>query len=195
MATVAQLRPHAKEEYTSALGMTVFLASWTMMFATLFFAYGFVRMRSTVWPPPGAPALPLALPIASTCAIVLSSFTLARGLADLRRGRRRGLSVWVAVTVVLGAAFIALQCLLWRATAAAGLSIAGHGLYAGGFYALTVFHGLHALAGVLVLGNVLVRSLRGVYTEHDVAGVRLTAMFWHFVDVVWIVTFVSLYVV
>src|SRR5882724_7801898 len=89
MGTVVALRPRAKEEFTSSLGMIIFLASWAMMFGTLFFAYGFVRTRAATWPPLGAPALPLALPALNTAIILVSSFSFSSGLKALRRGDMR----------------------------------------------------------------------------------------------------------
>ncbi|MCK6589736.1 MAG: hypothetical protein L6Q76_19365, partial [Polyangiaceae bacterium] len=61
MATVVELRPNEKQEFTASLGMIIFLASWGMMFSALFFAYGFVRARALMWPPPGVPELPILL--------------------------------------------------------------------------------------------------------------------------------------
>src|SRR6187549_3298194 len=103
MGSVAQLRPRHREDFTSALGMIIFLASWAMMFSALFFAYGFVRARSVTWPPPGMPALPVLVPALNTLVLLGSSFTFARGLHELKRGRRRATSAWLAATFVLGA--------------------------------------------------------------------------------------------
>ena len=86
-AKVVELRPRASEEYTSALGMTIFLASWAMMFCALFFAYGYTRTRASEWPPPELPRLPLALPAFNTVVLLASSVTFAWGLRVLRRGR------------------------------------------------------------------------------------------------------------
>ena len=74
-SNVVELRPHARQDFTSSLGMVVFLASWAMMFSTLFFAYAFLRARSVTWPPPGAPPLPVLLPAVNTLVMLASSFT------------------------------------------------------------------------------------------------------------------------
>jgi cytochrome c oxidase subunit III len=194
MASVAELRPRAKEEFTSALGMIIFLASWAMMFSALFFAYGFIRTRALSWPPVGMPRLPVLLPALNTAILLVSSLTFARGLAALRRGRRAELTRMVAVTFVLGAAFLALQVHVWRSLVAAGLTVQSGGVYSSVFYALTVFHALHVVVGLFILLWVFVRSLRGTYTEHNHINVRLCTMFWHFVDVVWVLMFLTLYV-
>ena len=191
-SNVVELRPRARQDFTSSLGMIVFLASWAMMFSTLFFAYAFLRSRSVSWPPPGAPPLPILLPAVNTVVMVASSFTFARGVRELARGRRKALTSWALATFVLGAVFLALQVVVWRSVAEQGL-LHTTGTYGAIFYALTVFHALHVVAGLVILAWVIARSLAGKYTEHNVVNVRVCAMFWHFVDVVWVVMFVSLY--
>src|SRR5688572_24518481 len=91
MATVARLRPRAREEFTASLGMVIFLASWAMMFAALFFAYAVVRSRALSWPPPGIPALPVALPALNTLVLLASSGTYSMGARSIERGNRRAL--------------------------------------------------------------------------------------------------------
>src|SRR5262245_6522699 len=154
-APIAILRPRAKQDFTASLGMIVFLASWAMMFSALFFAYAFVRSRSVVWPPPGAPALPIALPAVNTFVMLASSLTFARALAELARGRRRALTAWVAATLVLGLVFVSLQAVVWRTVARAGLSVAS-GIYGSAFYVMTAFHGLHVVVGLGILCWMLV---------------------------------------
>ena len=94
--------------------------------------------------------------------------------------------------MVLGVVFVALQVVGWRSQWEAGL-LPSSGAYGSVFYGLTVLHALHVAAGLLVLSVVLVRSLLGTYTEHNVVRVRVAAMFWHFVDAVWLLMFVSIY--
>jgi cytochrome c oxidase subunit 3 len=192
MGSVVELRPRQKEDFTSSLGMMIFLASWAMMFSALFFAYGFVRSRAVMWPPPGVPALPIALPAVNTLVLLASSFTFARGLRELKQGRRRAFPVWVVATFVLGAVFLGLQLHVWRAVAASGLTL-NSSMYGSVFYSLTTFHALHVGVGLLLLLWVFARSLFGSYSEHNYINIRLITMFWHFVDVVWILMFVSIY--
>lgn len=194
MASVVELRPRAREDFTASLGMVVFLASWAMMFSTLFFAYAFVRSRATIWPPPGVPVLPIGLPALNTAVLLASSFTFARGLSTLRRGARSSLPVWVALTFLLGAVFLGLQVQVWLSLSRAGLHINSGGIYGSAFYAMTTFHALHVAVGLLILGWVFIQALRGKYSEHNQVKVQLCTMFWHFVDVVWILMFLTLYV-
>src|SRR5215207_5372170 len=87
MASVARLRPHAREEFTSSLGMIIFLGSWAMMFSALFFVYGYARSKAITWPPPGMTRLPLLEPAINTVVMLVSSLTFARGIQQLEMGR------------------------------------------------------------------------------------------------------------
>lgn len=192
MGTVVELRPNEKQDFTASLGMIIFLASWAMMFSALFFAYGFVRARSLMWPPPGVPELPVLLPAVNTGILLISSFTFARGISDLKRGRQGALSGWMAATIVLGGVFLALQWIVWKSVADAGLHF-NTGIYGSVFYGLTVLHAIHVAAGMLILLWVFGKSLLRAYTPHNYVNIRLCSMFWHFVDVVWILMFVTIY--
>ncbi len=94
---------------------------------------------------------------------------------------------------MLGVAFVALQTVVWWSLAHHGLRWDGS-KYGSVFYALTWFHALHVLAGLGVLAAILVGALRGRYTAEKHTAVRLGALFWHFVDVVWVLLFLSVYV-
>ena len=189
---VVELRPRAREDFTQSLGMMIGLASWTMMFGALFFMYFGMRASAPMWPPAGVSRLPVALPALNTAVLAASSVALWRGVSQLAGGRRRALAPWVGVAMVLGVTFVALQVVGWRSQWEAGL-LPSSGAYGSVFYGLTVLHALHVAAGLLVLAVVLVRSLLGTYTEHNVVRVRVAAMFWHFVDAVWLLMFVSIY--
>jgi len=192
MGKVVELEPRAREDFTRSLGMIIALASWTMMFGALFFIYLGVRSRAVIWPPVGAPRLPLGLPAVGTAALVASSVALEMGARALRRGRRRVLAPAVALAALLGVAFLALQLSVWRGLWDAGLR-PGSGSYGSTFYGLTTLHAAHVAAGLLALLVVLWRALGGAYTEHNVVRVRVCAMFWHFVGAVWLLMFLSLY--
>lgn len=192
MGTVVELRPRAKYDFTQSLGMIVALGSWSMMFGSLFFLYFGMRARAPMWPPAGQPALPVAIPALATLVLLASSFALSRGVRQLARGRRSALVPWLLATLALGAGFVALQFHTWRSLWSVGL-VPSNGTYASLFYGLTVLHAVHVAAGILVLLVVLVRALLGTYTEHNVVRVRVAAMFWHFVDAVWLLMFVSIY--
>lgn len=193
MATVVELRPHAREDFTQSLGMMVALGAWAMMFGAIFFIYFGLRAAAPMWPPAGAPRLPVALPALNTVVLAASSMALMRGISQLAGGKRRALVPWVGLAIFLGAGFVALQFEMFRAMWSQGL-LPSSGAYGSVFYGLTALHALHVAAGLVVLVTILVRALLGTYTEHNVVRVRVAAMFWHFVDAVWLLMFLSIYV-
>jgi cytochrome c oxidase subunit 3 len=192
MGNVVVLRPRARYDFTQSLGMLVALGSWSMMFGSLFFLYFGMRARAPMWPPAGAVPLPVAVPAVTTLVLLLSSFALARGVSQLANGHRSALAPWVGAAMALGLAFVGLQLHTWKGLWEQGLT-PQEGAYGSLFYGLTVLHAVHVAAGLVVLLVVLVRALLGTYTEHNVIRVRVAAMFWHFVDAVWLLMFVSIY--
>ncbi len=173
--------------------MLVFLGSWAMMFAALFFAYGILRARSSAWPPPGTPALPLVLPLCNTLVIGTSSVAIERALWSARRGRLVGVLPAVVAALVLGTGFVGLQVLLWSGLWNAGLRPDG-GPYASVFYGLTVVHALHVLVGLAGLAYCAVRSAAGAFTPTRHVGLRLWTAYWHFVGVVWLLILVTVFI-
>jgi cytochrome c oxidase subunit 3 len=192
-AAVLTLRPRAKEEFSTYLGMVIMLGSWSILFGGLFFAYAGVRLSAPVWPPPGVPRLPLALPAANTLILAMSSWTAQRGLGAIRVGRREKMQALFAATIFLGALFLGLQYVLWSNARASGLSIDAGGTYGSVFYALTLFHAGHVAVGVAGLVYVVVAARLGRWNAAAHGPVRMWTMFWHFVDAVWLVTFVSVF--
>ncbi len=193
-ASVVRIEPRAKDDFTQTLGMIIALGAWAMMFGALFFVYAGIRSGTRIWPPPGLPPIPVALPAVNTLILAASSAALWKGTRSLARGDRKALPAWVLGAILLGSGFLGLQFKVWRDLWLAGL-LPSTGAFASVFYGLTALHAAHVLAGLVVLLVILVRALRGVYTEHNVVRVRVAGMFWHFVDVVWILMFVALYLV
>jgi len=188
--------PHAgvQRQVTSSLGMVVFLASWTMMFASLFFAYGLLRFRADVWPPASVPPLPVGRPLFNTIALALSSASLYFALHSIRRGRRSFTSPALLLSALLAVAFLALQIHVWAELWRAGL-VPSSGQYASVFYLLTVFHGLHVAVGVVALFWLAIRALTGAYTPARHLPVSTWSYYWHFVGAVWLLMYVLVYLV
>ncbi len=183
--------PHEREENTAWIGMIVFLGSWAMLFAGLFFAYGAVRVTVHAWPPAGLPRLPLWLPAGNTAVIVASSVALQAGYGRLRRGARAAPLLFA--TFLLGALFLALQALLWVEVWRSGL-LPNLGPYPSTFWALTAFHALHVAIGVAALLVLAVGTARGTYNPARHLAVRLWSMYWHFVGAVWLLLFATVFV-
>jgi heme/copper-type cytochrome/quinol oxidase subunit 3 len=182
------------EVATAWLGMVVFLGSWAMMFAGLFFAYGLVRLRSPAWPPLDQPPLPLLLPGVNVAVVLLSEGALVLALRWLRGGKVRPAAAALAGATLLGATFLALQSVVWVSLWNAGLRPDG-GPYPSVFYALTSFHALHVLVGLAALAWLAARALAGNLGPARRQALRLWAMYWHFVGAVWVAMYLAVYVV
>ena len=191
--SVKSARQRSARELSTFLGMVLFLGTWTMMFAGLFFSYAVVRNDSPTWPPVGEPRLPIGLPALNTLLLLLSSATLAIGLKRLGTGRAKAFPGWLGSTIVLGGLFLALQVHVWIAVSHSGLH-ATTGIYGSVFYGLTCFHALHVVVGLIILLALAVPAFMGRNLTAHYGTVRMAAMFWHFVDVVWVVMFVTVYV-
>ncbi len=194
MTAVAATRFPSREDSrrTSFVGMVMALASWSMMFGSLFFAYAILRLKSGTWPPDGVAPLPRLLPLANTLVLLFSSYVLHRGVrreADARPGTLFGA---LKATLALGALFLVLQLAVWVPLWRTGFTIAS-GVYGSIFYGLTVFHALHVLAGLGVLLVLVPGARSGRLRSGAQSRVRVSAMFWHFVDAVWVVMFVAVY--
>ena len=177
---------------TPLLGMLLFIASEVMFFGGLFAAY--FNSRAThqgAWgPPPGAPeleVLPIALPI--TIILVSSSFTMQLAVWAIRRGDTARFKLWVGVTLALGVIFLGGQLYDYSQL---GFGI-GDGIFGTTFYTLTGFHGAHVFGGAIGLTILLARGLQGQFSQRNHVAVEAISMYWHFVDVVWIALFTTLY--
>lgn len=199
MTTMGEVLPYrplkAREETTAWLGMVLFLASWAMLFASIFFAYGFVRAHSAQWPPEDLPRLPRLWPLVNSVVIAASSAVLQYGLVQVRRGKPRLLGPALAATVLLGAGFLVLQVLLWQSLYQQGLHADTGGPYASVFYGLTWLHALHVAVGLVGLSLLCRRAFRGEFSPARHLPVRLWAMYWHFVGIVWALMFVSVFLI
>jgi len=187
--------PQQRDDTTAWLGMVIFLGSWAMLFAALFFAYGFVRTHVAAWPPVDVPQLPVGWPLLNTALLAASSAALQLGVTALRRGSTRWLGPAIAVAALLGLAFLASQLGLWRDLYLAGLKPNTGGSYASVFYGLTWLHAVHVAVGIFGLAWVCGRAFRGAYSPARHLGVRLWTMYWHFVGIVWGLMFVSIFVI
>ena len=194
MSTAAVPHLPAREESrrTSFVGMVMALASWTMLFGSLFFAYAILRLRADSWPPDGLEALPRLLPLLNTLVLLASSVLLHRGVRPEADAHFGALLRALKGTLALGSLFLVLQLAVWIPLWRSGFRI-DSGVYGSIFYGLTVFHALHVLAGLVALLVLVPGARKGRYRSGRQSAVRLSAMFWHFVDAVWVVMFVAVY--
>jgi len=175
------------------LGMYLFIGSEIMLFGSFFTAYFFARVVSGPgeWPP--APyELPVYLALLNTIILVSSSFTMHWALTSVKRANRAGLVAGLLLTFLLGLTFLLIQAREYTR-----LGFSPHDLAFGStFYGLTGLHGAHVFVGLNLLLYALIRSIRGHYgpEPHAHLGVELPGIYWHFVDVMWIVVYVTVYV-
>jgi cytochrome c oxidase subunit III len=181
------------------LGMILFITSEVMFFAGLFAAYFSIRAANTVWPPlrPGTEEqfhieiLPLVGP--ATVLLIISSFTCQLAVWAIRRDDRSGYIRNIGVTLVIGIVFLFMQAADYALLYQEGLTL-GSGTYGTLYYTLTGFHGAHVFAGAVMLAVVLYRGLAGQFSSRHHDAVEATSLYWHFVDVVWIALFATLYI-
>ncbi len=202
MSSAAASRPHdlpvreqalaTHRSTTAFLGMVIFMASWALLFAGLFFAYGLVRAGARPWPPTDLPDLPLMIPGLGTVALALSSVCLQRALHQVRRGGE-GAPAFLIGATALGSVFLALQIHVWQHLWLLGLTPSA-GPYASVFYGLTVFHALHVVVGLFALTYVAVQAARARYSASAHIPLRLWSLYWHMVGVVWGLMYVLLYI-
>lgn len=137
---------------------------------------------------------PWHLPLINTLLLVSSSFTVTFAHRALKKNNRKLLKIWLALTILLGAAFLALQVEEYvHAYTELGLTL-GSGIYGATFFMLTGFHGAHVTMGTLILTVMLVRILRGHFDAEHHFGFEAASWYWHFVDVVWVGLFIFVYV-
>ena len=147
-----------------------------------------------LFPAPDGVISAWGLPLINTVLLVTSSFTLTWAHHALKKGNRKHLKIGLGVTVLLGAAFLALQIEEYiHAYSELGLTL-GSGIYGATFFMLTGFHGAHVTIGAIILTVMLVRILRGHFTHEHHFGFEAAAWYWHFVDVVWLGLFIFVYV-
>ncbi len=173
--------------------MWVFLASECLFFGSLIAAYLLYRDRSVQGP---YPSDLFDIPFTSVSAFVLlmSSVSMVLALASIQRGDRRGLQIWLFTTATLGILFISGQAYEFTEFYHHGLTLHGN-LFGTTFFVLTGFHGAHVTVGILILLSLFARSLQGKITQAESLHIELAGLYWHFVDIVWIVIFTLIYLI
>jgi cytochrome c oxidase subunit 3 len=178
------------------LGMMLFIASEVMFFAALFAAYFNTKATLPVFPPEGTEFLePIGLPLFVTILLIISSFTMQYATGRIRVGDRTGLNRAIAITLILGVVFLFLQVYDYYQLITLEDFTIDSGVYGTLFYTLTGFHGIHVLAGVIGLSVILARGMQGQFSKKHHVAVEAVHYYWHFVDVVWVFLFLTIYVI
>jgi cytochrome c oxidase subunit 3 len=181
---------HSSRVEPQLLGMLLFIISEVMVFGAFFTAYFFIRVvNGDQWPAEGT-ELPKLVAFVNTCILVSSSFTIHWALVCARRGNRFGLQAGMLTTFLLGATFLFIQINEYVHIGFAPQDSA----QASVFYGLTGLHGAHVFIGLTLLAFVTIRSFRGHFTPDQHRGVEVPGIYWHFVDVMWIIVFTTVYI-
>jgi cytochrome c oxidase subunit III len=172
------------------LGMLLFIISEIMLFGAFFTAYFFIRVVGEVdWPGQGK-ELPVAIAGVNTAILLSSSLTMHWTLESVRRENRQALKLGILTTFLLGLTFLSIQVNEY-----VHLGFAPHDSAQGTiFYCLTGLHGAHVFIGLTLLAMVTVRAFRGHYSAKEHRGVEVPGIYWHFVDIMWIFVFSTLYI-
>jgi heme/copper-type cytochrome/quinol oxidase subunit 3 len=173
--------------------MWLFLASDCLFFGSFIAAYLLYEGESLVGPYP-ADLFDIPFTSVSSFVLLMSSLSMVLALASIQRGDMRGMRIWLMATCLLGLSFLAGQAYEFTEFYRHGLTLSTN-LFGTTFYVLTGFHGAHVTIGVLILLSLVVMSTQGVLRQEHALHVELAGLYWHFVDIVWIVIFTLVYLI
>jgi cytochrome c oxidase subunit III len=175
---------------TQLLGMLLFIISEVMVFGAFFTAYFFIRVaKGSPWPAPGD-HLPVEVAGVNTAILVSSSLTIHWAQTSIKNGNRLGLKAGMMTTLLLGCTFLFIQINEYANIGFAPQDNA----QATVFYSLTGLHGAHVFIGLCLLLIVTIRAFRGHYTPQEHRGVEVPGIYWHFVDIMWLVVYTTVYI-
>jgi heme/copper-type cytochrome/quinol oxidase subunit 3 len=180
--------------YHEKLGMWIFLLSEVMFFTALIGGYIILRFSMPeAWADPGE-VLNIPVTAVNTFILICSSVTMVKAFAAAADGNQQALRWYLVATVLIGATFVGVQVYEYHELIVKGF-LPSSGLYGSTFYTMTGFHGFHVTMGVLCMIWVTVKAFRGGYTATDHRGVEVIGLYWHFVDLVWIILFTIVYLI
>jgi cytochrome c oxidase subunit 3 len=177
-----------------SVGTIIWLSSELMFFAGLFAMYFTARARATEWPPEPTE---LNLPYATvfTIILVLSSVTCQFGVFAAENGNVYGLRRWFTITFVMGLIFVVAQFNEYRVLVTDHHTSISSSTYGSVFYLTTGFHALHVIGGLVAFVFLLIRSTMGRFTPAQATAAIVVSYYWHFVDVVWVGLFATIYLI
>jgi len=170
-------------------GMGLFITTEIAIFGSALASYFYLRSQAPTWPPAGIEEPDILYGSILTVVLLSSSIPIWFAERSIRHGRTVGLRAGFAVALVLALIFLAMQAFEWHASTFTQRD----GAYGSLWFTITGLHGAHVIGAVLIVGLLLVRAFRGHFDEDHHLAVSVAAWYWHFVDVVWVLIFVSLY--
>jgi len=175
---------------TGKFGMWVFLISEIMFFTGLIGSYIVLRLGSSNWPQPGA-VLNTPLLGLNTLVLLSSSLTMAMALNAIQQGKPAALKRYLLLTALLGSAFLIIKGCDYAHMWHRGFTMSSS-LFGSCYYLLTGFHGLHVLSGVILILYLLAAASRGAFSASEHGRVEYSGLYWHFIDIVWMILFAIL---
>jgi heme/copper-type cytochrome/quinol oxidase subunit 3 len=180
--------------YSEKVAMWVFLGSEVMFFTALIGSYIILRVaHPDAWAAPGK-VLNVPVTAVNTFLLICSSVTMVKAFAAAQDDDQRGIRLWLVATVLIGASFVGVQAYEYTHLIEKGF-IPSEGLYGSTFYTMTGFHGFHVTMGVICMAFVTWKAFRGKYSARDHRGIEVIGLYWHFVDLVWIILFTIVYLI
>ncbi len=178
---------------TGKVGMWIFLVTDAMTFAGLLLGYAILRAGNTHWP---LPSSVLGIPFTGvmTFVLILSSVTMVQALDAAKHGQRTQTALWLIATALGGAFFLCGQVYEYSHLIHHGFTLPS-GNFPATFYVVTSFHGAHVFTGVCYLLITAIGVLRGKFLDNGANVVEITGLFWHFVDLIWILVFTFVYLI
>jgi cytochrome c oxidase subunit 3 len=176
------------------VGMWLFLVSDALTFGALLAAYGAMRRGDPNWPVPSH-ILGIPLTALNTFILICSSVTMVKALSAIRHGDQRGLQKFLLGTIIGGITFLSIQAFEWTHLIMHEGMALRKDLFSATFFTITGFHGFHVTCGVIYLSVILAQAFRGRYTAQDNHRVEVAGLYWHFVDLVWILVFTFVYLI
>ncbi len=178
------------------LGMWIFLCGDAMTFGTLIVTFGIMRIAAADWPVPSE-VLGVNLTAFMTFLLICSSVTMVLALSGIKRGNMQEFRKFMLLTILGGTAFLACQAYEWTHLIHEGVTITankyGSPVFGDTFYIMTGFHGMHVFGGVVYLIVMFVGGVTGRITQANASVVEIAGLYWHFVDLVWILIFTFVY--
>ncbi len=174
------------------MGIWMFIASEVIFFTALISTY--LLYRGQTPRQYGLAHLELNVAAVMTFILLMSSFTMVSALAAIRDGKPRQMRLWLAATAALGLVFLGSQAFEWSLLFREGITPSTN-LFGATFFTTTGFHGSHVFVGVLWIVAVIARALKGGVTPENNLSVEMVGLYWHFVDLVWVVLFTVIYLI
>jgi len=174
------------------LGMWVFLASEVMLFGSLISSYIVLRLGSPLFIIPPHEMLSIPVAAGNTFVLIVSSVTMVMALASIQQDDRRGMILYLALTILCGLIFLGVKTYEYPHKWHLGITISS-GLFGSFYYTMTGLHGLHVLGGLGFNLYILIQGIRGKWSSRRCERVEYAGIYWHFVDLVWVVLFPLLY--